>query len=190
MSAYKYLKKLFREKPKELISLQKERLIEWRREPAILKIEHPTNLISARSKGYKAKQGIVLARIRIERGGKLRPRFKSGRRSRHMRRRLVVSKSYQGIAEERVSKNFPNLEVLNSYNAGKDGRHYWFEVILIDAHHPAIMNDAHYNFALNQRGRAHRGLTSAGRKSRGLRHKGKGAEKMRPSLGANKRRGN
>jgi len=32
-----------------------------------------------------------------------------------------------------------------------------------------------------------RGLTSAGRKSRGLRGKGKGFEKIRPSLRANKR---
>ncbi len=38
-----------------------------------------------------------------------------------------------------------------------------------------------------KKGRAFRGLTSAGRKSRGLRRKGKGAEKVRPSLRANKR---
>ena len=35
-----------------------------------------------------------------------------------------------------------------------------------------------------QRGRVYRGLTSSGKKSRGLRRKGKGAEKIRPSLRA------
>ena len=36
------------------------------------------------------------------------------------------------------------------------------------------------------KGRVFRGLTSAGKKSRGMRGKGKGREKVRPSLGANK----
>ena len=39
------------------------------------------------------------------------------------------------------------------------------------------------------KGRVFRGLTSAGRKSRGLRNKGKGAEKIRPSIRANKGKG-
>ncbi|MDP3765404.1 MAG: 50S ribosomal protein L15e, partial [Nanoarchaeota archaeon] len=35
-----------------------------------------------------------------------------------------------------------------------------------------------------------RGLTSAGKRGRGLLHKGKGAEKLRPSLRAHQRKGN
>ncbi|MBT92991.1 MAG: 50S ribosomal protein L15e, partial [Euryarchaeota archaeon] len=38
-------------------------------------------------------------------------------------------------------------------------------------------------------GRAYRGKTSAGKRGRGLMNKGKGAEKLRPSLKANKNRG-
>jgi large subunit ribosomal protein L15e len=35
----------------------------------------------------------------------------------------------------------------------------------------------------------HRGKTSAGKRGRGLHNKGKGAEKLRPSLAANQNRG-
>lgn len=41
----------------------------------------------------------------------------------------------------------------------------------------------------SNRGRAYRGKTSAGKRGRGLYNKGKGAEKLRPSLAANKNRG-
>ncbi|HDI46335.1 MAG TPA: 50S ribosomal protein L15e, partial [Candidatus Methanomethylia archaeon] len=62
-------------------------------------------------------------------------------------------------------------------------RFKWFEVILVDPHHPAIKSDKDINWICNpsQRGRVFRGLTPAGRKSRGLTRKGKGAEKVRPS---------
>ena len=53
------------------------------------------------------------------------------------------------------------------------------------------MHVANINWIKNRqhKARAYRGLTSAGRKSRGLRNKGKGAEKMRPSLKVNRNRG-
>ncbi|MCD6222908.1 MAG: 50S ribosomal protein L15e, partial [Thermoplasmata archaeon] len=49
-----------------------------------------------------------------------------------------------------------------------------------------ILNDNHINWIVHDRGRAFRGKTSAGKKGRGLRNKGKGAEKARPSVRANK----
>ena len=42
---------------------------------------------------------------------------------------------------------------------------------------------------MSHRGRAYRGKTSAGKRGRGLFNKGKGAEKLRPSLKANLNRG-
>jgi large subunit ribosomal protein L15e len=45
------------------------------------------------------------------------------------------------MAEERVARKYPNLEVLNSYWVWQDGRHKWFEVILVDPNHPAIKSD-------------------------------------------------
>jgi large subunit ribosomal protein L15e len=119
----------------------------------------------------------------------MREQLKSGRRPKTQRRKKIVNKNYQTIAEERANKRFKNCEVLNSYYVAQDGKHAWFEVILIDPHHPGIRSDPALKWvAENQhRGRVFRGLTSAGRKARGLRNKGKGAEKIRPSLRAHNR---
>ena len=64
MGLYKYLKKTFRNK-ESLKPLIRERLIKWRKETAISRIEHPSNLIRAKELGYRAKPGFVLVRIRI-----------------------------------------------------------------------------------------------------------------------------
>lgn len=185
MSMYKYIREAWKQ-PKEQGTAYRERLIQWRTEPAVLRIEHPTRLDRARSLGYKAKQGFVLVRVRVMRGGHTRIRPKKGRKSTRMHTRKNLMMSYQWIAEERVVKHYPNCEVLNSYWVGKDGINYFFEVILIDRAHPQIQADEHLRNIAAQRGRVQRGLTSAGKRSRGLLWKGKGAEKVRPSLRANK----
>jgi len=189
MGVYKYLQKIKRSR-EDIQFLQKQREIQWRKERAIQRIERPTNLATAKRLGYKAKQGIILARIRILRGGKKRPDIKKGRRSRNRGQRLVMGKNYQAVCEERVSKHFVNLEVLNSYKVGQDGKHYWYEIILLNPQHASLKNDKELSWITTgkHRGRAHRGKTSAGRKGRGLRGKGKGYEKARPSVRANKRR--
>jgi large subunit ribosomal protein L15e len=170
--------------------MTRDRLILWRKEPAIIRIDKPTNLASARSVGYKAKQGFVVARVRVIRGGRKREQIKKGRRSKHARRKKIVGMSYKWVAEQRAQKYFKNLEVLNSYQVGKDGRHFWVEVILVDPQHSVIKSDKSLNWigpGANKR-RVSRGLTSAAKKSRGLRKKGKGAEKVRPSRRSNKGR--
>lgn len=190
MGLYKHLKKTFRNK-KSLKPLMRERLIKWRKDNAITRIEHPSNLISARRLGYRAKSGFILVRVRLKRGGKKRPSIKKGRRPKHSRQKFVMGKNYQWVAEERVCKKFPNLEVLNSYNVGKDGKHYFFEIILVDPNSSVIKTDPKINWICEpkHRGRVFRGKTSAGRKSRGLLRKGRGTEKIRPSLRAHGRRG-
>ena len=45
------------------------RMAQWRREPVNCRIERPTRLDAARRLGYKAKQGVVMIRTRIRRGG-------------------------------------------------------------------------------------------------------------------------
>ena len=97
--------------------------------------------------------------------------------------KIKRAKNLRLMAEERTDKKFPNLEVLNSYWVAEDGRTKWYEVIMVDPHHPAIKSDPDINWICDKqhRGRSHRGLTSAGKKSRGLRNKGIGAEKVRPS---------
>lgn len=188
MGLYKYLQNAFKsnKKTKE----QKQRLIDWRKEPVLVKTK-PTNVARARALGYKAKQGFSIIRIRLERGGRQRPRIKKGRAPRKSHQRSIIGKSYQWIAEERAQRRYTNLEVLNSYQVGKDGLHYWFEIIMVDPCHPAIEKDKHVKWIARNKAknRVYRGKTSAARKSRGLTHKGKGTEKTRPSIRANKRRG-
>jgi len=188
MGYYKYLKAIWK-RPKEN-SVYRERLVEWRKEPTIVRVDKPTRIDRARSLGYRAKQGIIVVRVRVKRGGFVRTRPKKGRRSKNMHIKLVLSKSYKWISEERAQKRYPNLEVLNSYLVGKDGGYYWFEVILVDPYHPQIINDTKINWICSNkhRRRVFRGLTSTGKKARGLRRKGLGAEKVRPSLRKNNRR--
>ncbi len=186
---YGYVKNAWKEMDKTYVhDIQWERMIEWRKGPAIARVNRPTRIDRARELGYKAKQGYVVARIRVRRGNLQRRRIKGGRRpKRKGMLRIPMRKSIQRIAEERVSRKYPNLEVLNSYYVGEDGKHKYYEVILVDPHHPAIMKDPKINWISSgkHKGRAFRGLTSAGKKGRGLRNKGIGAEKARPSRRAN-----
>ena len=58
-------------KPKEALPhmFRQTRMAQWRREPVNCRIERPTRLDAARRLGYKAKQGVVLIRTRVRRGG-------------------------------------------------------------------------------------------------------------------------
>jgi len=184
--AYKYIAEEWAKPEDSFVEeLMRQRLVQWRKQPTVTRIEHPTRLDRARKLGYKAKQGFVVVRTRVRRGGlrKLRPR--SGRRPKRMGvAKFKPSKSIRLIAEERTAKKFPNLEVLNSYWVGEDGRSKWFEVILVDPNSPVILSDKDINWIAERQhtSRVFRSMTSAGKSVRGLRHRGKGAEKVRPSL--------
>lgn len=120
----------------------KLKTISWRSERAIHRITRPSRLDRARKLGYKAKQGIIMVRARVGRGGMRKKRPVSGRRPKHLG--VVHIKqgiSMQRVAERRVLRQFPNMESLGSYYLHKDGRYSWYEVILADPHHPSIMND-------------------------------------------------
>jgi large subunit ribosomal protein L15e len=180
--------------PKEgkLAELQWQRQQEWRRQGAIERVDRPTRLDKARALGYKAKQGVVVARVSVRKGTARKVRHKAGRRSKRQGvNKITRRKSIQRIAEERASRKFRNLRVLNSYWVGEDGSRKWHEVILLDPNHPAIENDDDLNWICDdsQKGRAFRGKTSAGQKGRGLQQRGKGTEHTRPSLRSNSRRG-
>jgi large subunit ribosomal protein L15e len=180
--------------PKEgkLAELQWQRQQEWRRQGAIERVERPTRLDKARALGYKAKQGVVVARVAVRKGSARKVRHKAGRRSKRQGvNKITRRKSIKRIAEERSSRKFRNLRVLNSYWVGEDGSRKWHEVILIDPNHPAIENDDDLNWICDDShtGRAFRGKTSAGQKGRGMQKRGKGTEHTRPSLRSNDRRG-
>jgi large subunit ribosomal protein L15e len=183
--AYKYIAEEWA-KPEDsfLEELMRQRLIQWRKEHTVSRLEHPTRLDRARKLGYKAKQGFVMARVRVRRGGSRKPRPRSGRRPKRMGvSKFKPAKSLRLIAEERAARKFPNLEVLNSYWVGEDGRSKWFEIIMVDTAHPAIKSDKDINWITENQhhNRALRSLTSAGKKVRSLQRKGIGAENFRPS---------
>jgi len=93
--------------PKEgkLAELQWQRKQEWRDEGAIERIERPTRLDKARELGYKAKQGVVVARVSVRKGGSRKQRHKAGRRSKRQGvNRLSRRKSIQRISEERAPR--------------------------------------------------------------------------------------
>ena len=188
MGIYKYIQKAWK-KPKENAEYR-PRLIAWRKEGSMVKLEKPTRLDRARALGYQSKDGFTMVRVKVPRGGRQRELIKKGRRTKTRRRTKIVSKNYQTVAQERVARKYPNLEVLNSYYVAKDGLHAWYEVILVNPYSPSVKKDSKINWicARQHTNRVHRGLTSSSRKSRGLLNKGKGAEKIRPSLRANKRR--
>ena len=190
MGLYQYIREAWKTPKEGLGELWQQRIVQWKKDPNTLRIERPTRLDRARSLGYKAKPGFIIVRQRISRGGRKRPQIRAGRRPKRFGRRKDLKISYQVISEQRANKKYPNCEVLNSYWVGQDGMYYWYEVILVDRHSPSILADKNINWIYSKKGRVYRGLTSANRKSRGLRHKGKGAEKIRPSLRSNKRRGN
>lgn len=192
MGMYQYIQEAWKSQGKELESLWHQRIIQWRQEPTTIRLEKPTRLDRARSLGYKAKPGFIILRQRVNRGGRQRPQIRHPRRPKAMSRRKDLSMNYQTVAEQRAAKKYPNCEVLNSYYVAEDGLYYWYEVILVDRANPSIIVDKHINWIANnkQSGRVFRGLTSAGKRGRGLLNKGKGAEKIRPSLRAHDRRGN
>lgn len=190
MGLYKYVREIWKKPKENLGEIWQQRLIVWRKEPVTLRIPMPTRIDRARSLGYRAKPGFIIVRQRVKRGGRQNPKPSGGRRSKRQSRRKDLRMSYQVVAEMRAAKKYINLEVLNSYWVAKDGQNYWYEVILVDKSHPAIISDKKINWISEKQHtrRAFRGLTSAARKSRGLLNKGKGTEKIRPSLRANLRK--
>lgn len=183
MGFYKYVAEKWTKPAENFGDLWQQRLVQWRAENSVVRVERPTRIDRARALGYKAKSGFVVARVRVNMGGRKKPDWAGGRKPRRMGRWGTPKKSHQWIAEERAAKKFVNLEVLNSYWVAEDGKHQWFEVVLVDPSHPAVRSDRDVSWISRgtHSGRVYRGLTSAGKRSRGLRSVGKGAEKVRPS---------
>lgn len=188
MGIYKYMRNVWKKPKDNLKEIYKERLIQFRKEPVTIRVAKPTRLDRARSLGYKAKQGVIVVRQRVKRGGHQKKHDLKGRKPRRNTMNISLRKNYQQIAEERAAKKFVNCEVLNSYEIARDGQHLWYEIIMIDRTHPSVWKDKDLLGIALQKGRVFRGVTSAGKRSRGLYNNGKGAEKARPSRRANLRR--
>jgi large subunit ribosomal protein L15e len=143
IEVYRHLQKAWKKPDQSYVrGLMRQRVIRWRRQPAIVRVDKPTRIDRARRLGYKAKKGFVVVRARVRRGGRRKPRPKMGRRQKRMGvSKYTPAKSIKLIAEERVARKYPNLEVLSSYWVWEDGVSKWFEVILVDPSGPSIKSD-------------------------------------------------
>eukprot|EP00033_Pygsuia_biforma_P000063 GCRY01000080.1.p2 GENE.GCRY01000080.1~~GCRY01000080.1.p2 ORF type:complete len:205 (+),score=33.73 GCRY01000080.1:50-664(+) len=196
MGAYKYLEEIWKRKQSDVARfLSRVRCWEYRQLPVIHRASRPSRPDKARRLGYKAKQGYVVYRIRIRRGGRKRPNAKGivyGKPKHHGINQLKFQRSLRSVAEERVGRRCGNLRVLNSYWVNNDSTFKYFEVILVDPSHKAIRRDAQINWicAPTMKHRESRGLTAAGRAGRGLNGKGHSTNKIRPSIRASWKRRN
>ena len=191
MGAYKYLDEIWKKKQSDMMRyILRLRTWEYRQLPAIHRCTRPSRPEKARKLGYKAKQGFVVYRARVRRGGRKRPVRKGIVHGKPKSQGVVGLKNQvnlRAIAEQRVGKKLRALRVLNSYWVGQDATYKFYEVILVDPAHRAIRRDPKINWICRPvfKRRETRGLTSAGKKFRGLRVHGVNDNKNHPS-----RRGN
>jgi len=130
--------KMLKENPMEL----RQKAVIWRNENAVTRVEKPSRIARARRLGYKAKQGIIVIRMRVGTGGMRKQRPRGGRRPKHLGvTKIKADVSMKQVSERRVLERYPNMKLLGSYFLYKDGMHYWFEIILADPSHPRIAKD-------------------------------------------------
>ena len=81
----------------------RQRAIIWRKENAVTRVDKPSRLLRARRLGYKAKQGIIVVRMRVGTGGMRRQRPRGGRRPKHLGvTRIKADDSMKKVAQRRV----------------------------------------------------------------------------------------
>ncbi|KAF8454512.1 ribosomal protein L15e [Terfezia claveryi] len=174
MGALKYVEELHKKKQSDVLRfLLRVRCWELRNLKVCHRASRPSRPDKARRLGYKAKQGYVIYRIRVRRGGRKRPVPKGatyGKPTNQGVNQLKYQRSLKSTAEERVGRRCANLRVLNSYWVNQDSTYKYFEVILVDPQHKAIRRDPKINWIVKpvHKHRESRGLTATGKKSRGL----------------------
>ena len=94
MGAYKYVQNLWKGRNSDDVK-------KWRKQPVIIRIDKPTKLYRARTLGYKAKEGYVVVRIRVKKGGRVRAKTSGGRKPKKSGLvRFTYSQRKQTIAEQ------------------------------------------------------------------------------------------
>ncbi|MDW8083769.1 MAG: 50S ribosomal protein L15e [Candidatus Caldarchaeum sp.] len=138
-TVYRLIGDFWRQRSDTLRSLLRQRMVEWRKEKAVVRVDKPLRLDRARSLGYKAKQGYIILRVRVRRGGFSKPRPRAGRRQKTLgvvRHKVNVSMKEEAL--QRVRKHFPNLETLGAYPLAEDSLYRWYEVVAVDPNHPSV----------------------------------------------------
>lgn len=172
------MEELWRHKQSDALRfLLRVRAWEYRQRSNICTCNRPSRTDKAHRLGYKAKQGYIIVRAGVRRGGRKRQNHRGmvfGKPKHAGINHLKFERNLQSVAEEKVGRQYSNLRVLNSYWVNQDATMKYYEVILVDPNHQKIRNDPRINWICNpvHKHREMRGLTSAGRKGRGLRKKG------------------
>jgi len=184
MGAYRYIEELWRKKQSDTMRfLLRVRAWEYRQLPKIYRVNGPLRPEKAHRLGYKAKQGFIVYRVAVRRGGRKRPNSKGivyGKPKNQGIYKQKATRNLRAVAEERVGRKCGNLRVLNSYWVNQDLTYKYYEVILVDPQHNAIRNDPRMQWITKptHKHRELRGLTSAGRQHRGFRKSGHRANKL------------
>lgn len=174
MSAYEYMAQIHRHKQSDVMRyLLRMRCWEYRQRNMIHRAERSTCPDKARKLGYVKKQGVVIYRVRIRKGGRRKLARKgkvNGKPSNHGIHQQKQKKSLHALAEIKVGKKYGSLRVLSSYWVGQDATYKYYEVIMIDPMVENIRRDSRLNWLCSnkKKHRECRGLTPATRKSRGL----------------------
>jgi large subunit ribosomal protein L15e len=159
---YQHIRNTWKKEKTDAMIFLRSSMIKWRKESRFKKIDRPTKLNKARGLGYRAKKGFIVIRARIGRGGRRRPKYGRGGRkpSKTGLVNYTTEKSLRKIAEQRVQKKYPNLEVIGSYYLSEDGISKWFEIILVDPNSPEIKKDKNMKWVVEKqhRRRVLRGL--------------------------------
>lgn len=191
-----FVNELWKNKKSDVMSfILQIRAWEYRHLPSIYRVNKPTRPEKAKRLGYKKKNGFIIYRVKVRRGGRKKP-VKKGVTNGKPKNQGINEQKFQrnkkSIAEEKVGKVCGNLRILNSYWINQDSIYKYFEVILVDPFSKTIKNDWKIRWICfpSQKHREMRGLTSSGKKSRGLRKKGHKATKSRPSRRGAWRRNN
>ena len=79
-SIYGHIREQWKKPDTSFKSPQQQRLIQWRKEENFLRMDKPLRINRARALGYKAKQGYIVVRARVRRGGLRKPTIKGGRK--------------------------------------------------------------------------------------------------------------
>ena len=108
----------------------KARLIKWHKGRPITRVEGPTNIPRARALGYKATKDIIVVRVRISKGKRVRRRADLGRKPGKNRKEVNPGAPLSYYAVVKAANKFSNLSPLGVYLAGETGTDKYFEIIM------------------------------------------------------------
>ncbi len=108
----------------------KARLIKWHKGRPIVRVDGPTNIPRARTLGYKATKDIIVVRVRISKGKRVRRRADLGRKPGKNRKEVNPGAPLSYYAVVKAANRFSNLSPLGVYLAGETGTDKYFEIIM------------------------------------------------------------